>query len=451
MSRPGAFPPKRLYSSYFYRLERIKTGAKVRPSNHFDCGYAKNVMKRKPNLWLFFCIGLSVLILLSLTLTPVVIRYILKQRLGPEKYAELRSFFDDPVSVPEEWREPNDFPADLVEAASRDIELRNNWKRLPEYIREPLMSVYSNESDMTPEIIEQIEPYYPELEARLVSLWKVVSHPEYDLSIWDSFGFTTTNAWVGVSANFRYAGVYAQAAAASGDFERAFDLILPTFRFPQGEPPLSLISRMLGIVSLGIGVGGANEIWPDCSDERLLDQFLQDLSQINRSDEVHEGMQQHFENSIAVLRAEGSPKTKRILAREEPKAFFCRWATDIEWDSKPPNPYFSEPWYYRAMRKPPVSNFLRVMAIDELLWSNYLESFGGSDGVRDDFIVAKARFDILRLNLANRILGLRGRETASRASELVPEFFKEELAHPGTGDPYEWDAEAGEFVFETEE
>ncbi|MCA9425510.1 MAG: hypothetical protein KC994_10580, partial [Candidatus Omnitrophica bacterium] len=78
-------------------------------------------MKPKPNWILRFCVALLLLIFLCLALTPVVIRYGLNQRLGPERYAELRAFFDDPVSVPEEWREPKELPAALVAAASPDL------------------------------------------------------------------------------------------------------------------------------------------------------------------------------------------------------------------------------------------------------------------------------------------------------------------------------------------
>ena len=133
-------------------------------------------------------------------------------------------------------------------------------------------------------------------------------------------------------------------------------------------------------------------------------------------------------------------------------AAFYRKAANIQMDSRPPNRFFSEPWYQKVMRKPPILNFIQLMAIDELEWS--IDSSGGlwvMDGVREDIGRAKARFDILRLNIANRILELRGREKATRASELVPEFFSEEFVHPDTGAVYEWNAEEGVFDYEGEE
>ncbi|MCB9784927.1 MAG: hypothetical protein H6751_18300, partial [Candidatus Omnitrophica bacterium] len=115
-------------------------------------------MKPKPNWLLRFCIGLLALAFLCLALTPVVIRYGLKQRLGPERYAELRAFFDDPVSVPEEWREPKEFPADLVEAASQDIEFRNH-QDIPHELNKLLFDISNGDTQLTPDVIYRIGPY----------------------------------------------------------------------------------------------------------------------------------------------------------------------------------------------------------------------------------------------------------------------------------------------------
>ncbi|MCA9418815.1 MAG: hypothetical protein KC917_21250 [Candidatus Omnitrophica bacterium] len=160
-----------------------------------------------------------------------------------------------------------------------------------------------------------------------------------------------------------------------------------------------------------------------------------------------------FEDDVAIINKSGSSRDASLLGREDPRADFHQRANQIEIQQSPLAYAFMEPRYVTEMRRPPLLYIARLLAIDELLCVvNDHQMFLQKDGgLRKDFVRTRIHFDLLRLNIANRILELHSQEKATSASELVPEFFEEELVHPDTGVAYEWDAEAGEFVYEEAE
>ncbi|MCB9770779.1 MAG: hypothetical protein H6752_21460 [Candidatus Omnitrophica bacterium] len=225
---------------------------------------------------------------------------------------------------------------------------------------------------------------------------------------------------------------------------------MPTFQFAEGSPPQTLLAKMLAVVCIGIGVGDANNFVSDCTQEPLLMEFLANLNRIEIQRDMSEDFQIGFEDHVGRLRTIATPSARDLLDSEIPMAEFQRKASDIYVDTQGARELLPLGW--KIERIPPVRIFMRLMAIDEVIWS--FEILRGAymlDGFRVEQMNAISKFDLLRLNIANRILELHGQEKATSASELVPEFFEEELVHPDTGEAYEWDAEAGEFVYEEAE
>ncbi|MCA9425969.1 MAG: hypothetical protein KC994_12890, partial [Candidatus Omnitrophica bacterium] len=65
--------------------------------------------------------------------------------------------------------------------------------------------------------------------------------------------------------------------------------------------------------------------------------------------------------------------------------------------------------------------------------------------VREKERIFQVRFDLARLYLANRIREMEGRDLATQASNLIPEFFEEEPLDPFTGEGFLWSTENRQF------
>jgi hypothetical protein len=412
-------------------------------------------MLHKRSKWPWILALLPFLLVLALIPTRAFIRLYIENKLGPEQYAEFRKYFDDPVTLPEEWRVVEPFPADLIEAAAQFAEAKSALLKSSSggiIWKEHLYGGLKNSGDLPPDKWEKVHSIISEHTEVLDAYSKLVDHPNFELAVLPIDSKWGTLDLYKISEYTKVLCLKAHEDAHQGDLEKALDSILTVFRGARHHSAGTLMEYMVATVLVGIAVGEVEPVASRCADPTLLRRVLSELNELDATINQEFPSSPLLSDAVGQLRIFKRLGSKVDLETPQPPAGFNRQALRIQIEKYPDS--------FTHLERLTKSGFLRLrLRLERFAWQNDVvsllflsqelqsaDAWKSLSGFEEDALRTAQQFDLARLFLVKRILEMEGRETPTTVAELVPEFFEEEPLDSITGEPYKWDAETGEFV-----
>ncbi len=369
--------------------------------------------KHGSNLLRNLLIILAAVIPVGILLGPkfIIYRILLNEsREGMDEYG--KKIWEDmhtvPIDIPEEWLEEPNFPEDLLELVDsrRDFLYHKNW----DYLDQDLSEKLREGVDLSGEDRDAIQDFLLSQDARIQSVSAIVQHPDYRFGVGvftqPDLNLTLLPFTAAVSVKTMWA---IHLLRISSTLESACNLAEDFRDSCTDSQVLTELSKHLTEIHSWVRMSE-----PDNPINYLAYGDLKFFEEINMPVEIEPGM-----TMIEYTYSLGDQENKEELIGQ--LSLKSLWEKIVVY---------------------PVQKFWGVYELGTLLFlQNDLETLERMRKVN-------ALLDLVRLNLANRILELEGRPLATRPSDLVPEFFEEEPIDPFSGKSFLWDDE--EMIFYSE-
>jgi len=391
-------------------------------------------MNSKGSKWLRGC-GIALLILFVLLAGGILIarylyrQYMLKQ-VTPAEYAEMQRFFEEPVEIPDEWRQVNPFPPELLRQSE---DFYDRWIHLTRDKQSD--SVYFDHFNSLQNGKKLNEDEWEEIERALNinqgfsdDLAALVATEGYELEAFprSSLDKDLPDLLL-VFMSAKHLCLEAHWLARQGRWEEAFERALTVLRLTKRHPTPVLITRWIAIPCEEMFTETLAALAQNCNNPVVLRSALEKINRIDPLLNLTNLDDAHLVEIVGDLR-EFQRKGKKVdLSKRAPRGyFFQQWVEMMEEESPPGCGDTFSSWRVLAF-------ILGPRTVLEML---YIFTTLNMEEAHTQQQTAKAKFDLARIALASRITQLETSETPASIQDLVPKYFANSPGDPFSNNPY---------------
>ena len=249
---------------------------------------------------LYACVILAGIVLVLLAVAQTGIRhYFRSQLLGsitPEEQAQLQSFMDEPVELPDKWFTPLERSEDIQRTLQELNALYD--QNVQELFMPMLDSWLSTEAEYTEQQWQEFDAAYPAIQPLVEKLDELGRTEGYDLAAWaaeeasDPYGTygSMGDRMPGSPGGLLYLQVYAKivnararSLARQGRWSEAFAHNLAVCRLAQRSPLTTTIAHLIGGALMEMSSRVTIPLAQECDDEIVLQETLDELLRIRAS------------------------------------------------------------------------------------------------------------------------------------------------------------------------
>ncbi|MCB9781942.1 MAG: hypothetical protein H6751_03145 [Candidatus Omnitrophica bacterium] len=390
-------------------------------------------------------IVIIIFVIAAVTTFPTFLREKMRAEMGDENYAEFQEFYHGVFEIPEDWRQVEPFPPDLIRASSAFSEVRERpeFKQVSpdslkpdDAFKQLLESSQFSRADRS-DIQSDLERFASLLDA----LRTFVDHPDYEMEAFPDMEGTIAVKLIGLSALTKLNLLEACLAIEDGQAKLALRDFEIAIRFTRRHPAASLITHMLGGVVAGDVASTVMRVSKDWKDENTALDLLKLLNAMEESTPWESMDHPLFLERVSHL---------RNLIRHGYNWHIPKTMTgdQLMWQG---SDWFTDSMSSRSHRTV-LQRFLKSQVFDiEILRERMMaKNHNDFEGVSESSIETHTALDSARLALAIRILDIRGESIPAYSDEFSEEIFPEPVRSPRTGEAYKWDATEGKFLVDLE-
>jgi hypothetical protein len=378
------------------------------------------------------CASLLVILVLLYCVGLFVARSYVRRDMTDEEIAAMERYFDEPVEIPEAWREVEPFPRAVIEAGDR---LRNdwsflaeaeNWERWGTQVDKLQTGRPMEDEDWT--VVEQV---VTEHEGVRKAIAELLSATGYELQ---AFPGSSPDADI---PNFLLATLLAKEMALAthleaerGHWDQAFEPSVVTFRMTRRHAASHLITHLIALACQRITSHCIARVAPVCDDPQALRYLLEEMNRLDPQINLDLLENGHLVQIVGQLRG------------------FVREGQQVDFVSKKPLRYFD--WqviecYGRRLEEPvpPARKMLSLLPGASRIWEELIYKLYTPNvpEARVRELATKAEYDLARLTVAARIHQLETGKAFESVDDLASRYFAEPLTDPFSDDAYRWDSQ----------
>jgi len=354
-----------------------------------------------------------------------------RRGMSAEEIAAMDRYFHKPVEIPEQWREVEPFPDELVEAGRRFMD---DWGSAAESASYEKLDAFFwplfRGKAHPPEEWEELEAFLADYRGYRSDLTALVSRDDYEM---DAFPGDYGPNLLMIHIAAEHLCLESYFLAHRGEWNEAFEPCVTVYRMCRRHPASLVVSHLMAFACETLASTCIARIAPQCPDQGVLRSLLQRMNDLDP------------EINLDVL-----DRSQMIFVVGELRRQ-AREGVSVDLDSRKPLYRFEMAIGGHTLEQHDIEldemlGMYRYLPGAKLILREnlYRLSITGPREGRTEELSAKARYDLARLTVASRIHEL---ETGPRASsvEELSDFFPEPLLDPFTGEPYRCDREDGVF------